>query len=165
MSSSWGINRTMAQIHALLFVSEEAMDVNQIMRRLAISRGNASMNLRELIDWGLVKKLRAPGDRKDIFVSETDPYEMFLRVVRERKRREIDPTSTAIRECITHLDDLKDGGEAALIRKRLQSLLEVFTLVDKAYGLVFSSDTAFNDLRQLLNDPLQVWKNTEADSQ
>src|SRR5580658_5583532 len=103
MSSSWGINRTMAQIHALLFVTGESLEVNDIMDRLQISRGNASMNLRELMDWGIVRRFRCPGDRKDVYVSDTDPYQMFLRVVRERKRRELDPTADAIREVLTML--------------------------------------------------------------
>src|ERR1700691_1832401 len=98
MSSSWGINRTMAQIHALLFVSGVPLEVNEIMDRLQISRGNASMNLRELIDWGIVRRFRQPGDRKDVYISDTDPYQMFLRVVRERKRRELDPTAEGIRD-------------------------------------------------------------------
>lgn len=150
MSSSWGINRTMAQIHALLFVSSEPLDMNDVIERLHISRGNASMNLRELMDWGLVKRHRAPGDRKDTYFSETDPYEMFLRVVRERKRREIDPTGEAIKECISHLKEVPESADAELIRNRLQNLLEIFKLVNAAYELVFSSDTAFNELRQLL---------------
>src|SRR5580658_4766972 len=100
MSSSWGINRTMAQIHALLFVSGVPLEVNEIMDRLQISRGNASMNLRELMDWGIVRRFRQPGDRKDVYISDTDPYQMFLRVVRERKRRELDPTADAIREVL-----------------------------------------------------------------
>jgi DNA-binding transcriptional regulator GbsR (MarR family) len=91
MSSSWGINRTMAQIHALLFVSGVPLEVNEIMDRLQISRGNASMNLRELMDWGVVRRFRHPGERKDTYVSESDPYQMFVRIIKERKRREIDP--------------------------------------------------------------------------
>lgn len=161
MSSSWGINRTMAQIHALLFVSEAPMDANEIIERLQISRGNASMNLRELMDWGLAKRLRAPGDRKDTYVSETDPYEMFIRVIRERKRREIDPTGAAIKECIANLHDIPASPESELIGKRLQNLLEIFQMVDTAYELVFSSDTAFNDLRQMLANPLRSLKSDE----
>src|SRR3569832_1674409 len=98
MSDSWGINRTMAQIHALLFVSGKALDVNDIMKRLHISRGNASMNLRELMDWGIVRRFRQPGYRKDTYVSDSDPFQMFLRVAKERKRRELDPTAEVIRE-------------------------------------------------------------------
>jgi DNA-binding transcriptional regulator GbsR (MarR family) len=150
MSSQWGINRTMAQIHALLFVTGGPLEVNDIMDRLLISRGNASMNLRELMDWGIVRRFRAPGDRKDSYVSDHDPYQMFLRVVRERKRREIDPTDAAIRECLSFLPDTDHSEAAETLRARLRGLLEIFDLIDAAYNMVFSSDTAFNDIRQML---------------
>lgn len=150
MSSNWGINRTMAQIHALLFVSGKPLAVNEIMERLQISRGNASMNLRELMDWGLARRFRRPGDRKDTFVSETDPYQMFIRVVRERKRREIDPTADAIRECIGMIpsDDTSEG--ASTLRLRLEALLEIFDLIDAAYHQVFSSEAALTEVKQML---------------
>lgn len=150
MSSQWGINRTMAQIHALLFVTGRALEVNEIMKRLQISRGNASMNLRELMDWGIVRRFRAPGDRKDTYVSDHDPYQMFLRVVRERKRREIDPTEAAIRECLRILPEADNSEGAEVLRARLKGLLEIFDLIDAAYHTVFGSDTAFNDIRQML---------------
>jgi DNA-binding transcriptional regulator GbsR (MarR family) len=150
MSSQWGINRTMAQIHALLFVSGRPLEVNDIMKRLQISRGNASMNLRELMDWGIARRFRAPGDRKDTYVSDHDPYQMFLRVVRERKRREIDPTDAAIRECLSFLPETDHSEGADILRARLTGLLEIFDLIDAAYHMVFSSDTAFNDIRQML---------------
>jgi len=149
MSSSWGINRTMAQIHALLFVSGEALGMDEIMDRLQISRGNASMNLRELMDWGIVRRFRRPGDRKDTYVSETDPYQMFLRVVRRRKPRETDPNAEALRDCIGRIS--KDSSEGAeTLRKRLKALLEIFELVDAAYQQVFSSDNAFEEAKHLL---------------
>jgi len=150
MSSQWGINRTMAQIHALLFVTGRPLEVNDIMERLLISRGNASMNLRELMDWGIVRRFRAPGDRKDTYVSDHDPYQMFLRVVRERKRREIDPTDAAIRECLGFLPETDHSEGAEILRARLKGLLEIFDLIDAAYHMVFSSDTAFHDIRQML---------------
>lgn len=151
MSSNWGINRTMAQIHALLFVSGRPLAVNEIMERLQISRGNASMNLRELMDWGLVRRFRRPGDRKDTFVSETDPYQMFVRVVRERKRREIDPTADAIRECIGMLPDSDTSEGASTLRMRLEALLEIFDLIDAAYKQVFSSDEALFEVKRMLS--------------
>jgi DNA-binding transcriptional regulator GbsR (MarR family) len=150
MSSSWGINRTMAQIHALLFVTGRPLEVNEIMDRLQISRGNASMNLRELMDWGIVRRFRRPGDRKDTYVSDHDPYQMFIRVIRERKRREIDPTAVAIRECLGFLPESDHSEGADILRDRLRGLLEIFDLIDTAYSMVFSSDTAINDLRQML---------------
>ena len=150
MSSSWGINRTMAQIHALLFVTGRALEVNEIMDRLQISRGNASMNLRELMDWGIVRRFRQPGDRKDTYFSETDPYQMFLRVVRERKRREIDPTADAIREVIGKLPESDDNSDAQLLRVRLVALLEIFDLMDAAYSQVFGSEISLNELKQIV---------------
>ncbi len=153
MSSSWGINRTMAQIHALLFVSGQPLEVNEIIQRLGISRGNASMNLRELMDWGIVKRFRRPGDRKDTYVSETGPWEMFVRVVRERKRREIDPTADAIRECLLKLPTSDTCDEAQTLRARLEGLLEVFDIIDAAYRQVFSSEESLNELKSLVKAP------------
>ena len=154
MSSSWGINRTMAQIHALLFITGEPMDVNDIMDRLQISRGNASMNLRELMDWGIVRRHRQPGDRKDVYVSETDPYQMFLRVVRERKRREIDPTADAIREVIGKLPESDPSPETIALRRRLVSLLEIFDLIDAAYSQVFGAELSLDKIKELITSPV-----------
>jgi DNA-binding transcriptional regulator GbsR (MarR family) len=150
MSSSWGINRTMAQIHALLFVSGTPLEVNEIMDRLHISRGNASMNLRELMEWGLVRRFRRPGDRKDTYLSETDPWQMFGRVVRERKRREIDPTTDAIKDCVAMIppNDKSDGSQT--LRARLEALLEIFDMIDAAYQQVFRSEQSLHDLRSLM---------------
>jgi len=153
MSSSWGINRTMAQIHALLFVTDQPLTVNEIMTRLQISRGNASMNLRELMDWGIVRRFRRPGDRKDTYLSETDPYQMFIRVVRERKRRELDPTADALKECIAMIPADEKAEAAKILRERLESLLEIFNLVDAAFKQVFNSDQAAMQLKEMLLDP------------
>lgn len=150
MSSSWGINRTMAQIHALLFVTGVPLEVNEIMDRLQISRGNASMNLRELMDWGIVRRFRRPGDRKDAYYSETDPYQMFARVVRERKRREIDPTADAIREVLTKLPAGSNHSETEALRSRLQGLLEIFDIIDAAYKQIFRGPDPAVDLQDLL---------------
>ena len=150
MSSSWGINRTMAQIHALLFVTGEALEVNEIMARLQISRGNASMNLRELMDWGVVRRFRQPGDRKDTYVSETDPFQMFVRIVKERKRREIDPTTDAIREVIAKLPESDPDAGVIDLRRRLSGLLEIFDLVDVTYKQVFAQELSLDELKVLV---------------
>lgn len=151
MSSSWGINRTMAQIHALLFVTGHPLEVNEIMDRLQISRGNASMNLRELMDWGIVRRFRQPGDRKDTYFSETDPYQMFLRVVRERKRRELDPTADAIREVLQKLPDSDPSQEVQGLRTRLSALLEIFDLIDVAYNQVFGVERSMDEILALMS--------------
>jgi len=91
LGSSWGINRTMSQIHALLIVSPKPMSAEQIMDELKISRGNANMNIRALMDWNLVKKQLIPGERKEFFTAGKDIVEVARQIAKERKRREIDP--------------------------------------------------------------------------
>jgi HTH-type transcriptional regulator, glycine betaine synthesis regulator len=151
MSSSWGINRTMAQIHALLFVTGIPLEVNEIMDRLQISRGNASMNLRELMDWGVVRRFRQPGDRKDTYITETDPFQMLLRIVKERKRRELDPTAEAIREVILRLPENDPSAEVQSLRSRLQAMVEIFDLMDAAYREVFRHELSIDELRTMIH--------------
>lgn len=91
LGSSWGINRTMAQIHAYLMLAVEPTDTNTIMEALKISRGNANSNLRDLVGWGLIRRTVYPGDRKEYFEAEKDVWTMFCIIARERKRREIEP--------------------------------------------------------------------------
>ena len=146
MSSSWGINRTMAQIHALLLATGKGYSVDDLIERLHISRGNASMTLRDLMDWGVVQRYRNPGDRKDIYRSSDDVFHMFGRVVRERKRREIDPTIAAIRECLAMVPEGETTPEAEVFRDRLTTLLEVFGIIDTVYQQVFESDESFRSM-------------------
>ncbi len=91
LGSSWGINRTMAQIHALLLISPLALSAEDIMSELQISRGNANMNIRALIDWGLVYKELKPGERREFFVAEKEMWEVVKRIITERKKRELEP--------------------------------------------------------------------------
>ena len=91
LGSNWGINRTMAQIHALLLISEKPLSTEQIMEDLSISRGNANMNLRALIDWGIVFKELIPGERKEYFRSDKDVWALARHIARERKKRELEP--------------------------------------------------------------------------
>jgi DNA-binding transcriptional regulator GbsR (MarR family) len=90
-SSQWGINRTMAQIHALLLITAKPLTQDDIMAELTISRGNVNMNIRELIDWGLVERVIVQGERKDYFTAEKDIWKVGMTVARERKKRELDP--------------------------------------------------------------------------
>lgn len=91
VGSNWGINRTMAMIHALLLVSAEALSAEEVMDALNVSRGNANMNLRALIDWGLVHKSLKPGERREFFTAEKDMYAITKAVIRQRKKRELEP--------------------------------------------------------------------------
>lgn len=91
LGSSWGINRTMAQIHALLLISPEALSADGIMEGLKISRGNANMNIRALIDWGLVYKELKTGERKEYFVAEKDMWQVVKQIIIQRKKKELEP--------------------------------------------------------------------------
>ncbi|WP_378177960.1 GbsR/MarR family transcriptional regulator [Aquimarina sp. SS2-1] len=98
LGTLWGINKAMAQIHALLWISPEPLSMEDIMEELHISRGNTSMNLRQLMDWGIVFKESKPGERKEYFVSEKDVQELARQVAKERSRREIKPVIKVLRE-------------------------------------------------------------------
>lgn len=97
LGSSWGVNRTMAQIHALLMISPKPLTTEEIMADLDISRGNANMNLRALLDWGLAHRVLVPGERKEYFRSEKDVWALARQVAKERKKRELDPLVTLLR--------------------------------------------------------------------
>ena len=128
MGTRWGINRTVAQIHALLFISEEPLDAEEICKTLGVARSNVSNSLKELQNWGIVRVVHLPEDRRDHFESMKDVYEMFRVIAAERKRREIDPTLAMLRECV---GEAKGGGRSAEVytRERLDDLLEFFELV------------------------------------
>ncbi len=98
LGSQWGINKTMAQIHALLMVSNDAISMEDIMEELQISRGNASMNLRALMDWGIVYKEYKAGERRDYFTAEKDLDELAVKIARERSKREIKPALKVLKE-------------------------------------------------------------------
>lgn len=123
--SLWGINRTMAQVHALLYISPEPLSANEIMEELQISRGNASMALRDLIAWGLVSRVHVKGERREFYATEKDVWTMFRTIARERKKREIDPTIEILRESVARLNQVPDS-EGKYERERLKNLLEFF---------------------------------------
>lgn len=99
MGGYWGINRSMAEIHALLFVTDRPLCTDDVMARLHVSRGNASMNLRALVDWGLVQRVHLLGNRKEYFQADTDVWHMFETIMRERRRREVEPILETIERC------------------------------------------------------------------
>ncbi|HEX9925103.1 MAG TPA: MarR family transcriptional regulator [Anaerolineae bacterium] len=125
MGSLWGINRTMAQVHALLFISPEPLCANEIMEALQISRGNVSMALRELIAWGIASRMHIMGERREFYTTEKDVWKMFRIITRERKKREVDPTIEVLRESVAELKDMPDS-EGQFEREQLESLLEFF---------------------------------------
>ena len=129
LGQRWGINRTVAQIHALLYLSKEPLHAEQIAALLSVARSNVSTSLRELQAWGIVRVVHVLGDRRDHFESLADVYEMFNLIIEERKRREVDPTVAVLRDCIAEMDS-KDGHE----RERLSAMLGLFESLLTVYG-------------------------------
>jgi len=125
MGSLWGINRTMAQVHALLFISPQPLCANDIMKELQISRGNVSMALRELIAWGIASRVHIKGERREFYTTEKDVWNLFRIIARERKKREVDPTIEVLRESVARLNHLPDS-EGKYEREQLKSLLDFF---------------------------------------
>lgn len=137
LGSSWGITRTMAQIHALLLISSEAMSAEEIMEELKISRGNANMNLRALIDWGLVHKKLISGERKEFFVAEKDMWEVVKNIIVQRKKRELEPMTKVLDEISNVEGDSKEVEEfknvvqdIRLFSNKADSLLDKLTNSD-----------------------------------
>ncbi|MHC4990788.1 MAG: GbsR/MarR family transcriptional regulator [Planctomycetota bacterium] len=136
MGSSWGIPRTMAEVHALLFVTGRPMNTDEVMERLKISRGNASMTLRALVEWRIVYREHVRGDRKEYFVAEQDVWKLFRRILRERKKREIDPLLDALHACRGLTAPRVDGSptpDPATLKAhnaRLDELIEFVRLID-----------------------------------
>lgn len=104
LGSSWGINRTMAQIHALLLISQEPLSADEIMEELQVSRGNANMNLRALMDWGLVYKELKPGERREFFRAEKEMWEVVKKIIIQRKKKELEPMLKVLEE-VSVIDD------------------------------------------------------------
>ncbi len=120
MGAQWGINRTMAQIHALLMTAPEVLSTDEVMGSLEISRGNAHTNLKDLVAWGLVRIVTKKGERKEFFEAEKDVWEIFRRVARERKRREIDPALETLRHCKEQTAEMKTPEARAFHEQMVQ---------------------------------------------
>lgn len=122
LASSWGINRTMAQVHALLLVATKPLSTEDIMKELQISRGNTNMNVRALIDWGIVQKVSIVGERKEFFSAEKDVWELVKQITKERKKREIEPVLRTLDE-LQIIDE--DSNEAKEFKHVLNNLSKV----------------------------------------
>ena len=134
MGTRWGINRTVAQIHALLFVSPKPLNAEDIVQVLGVARSNVSNSLKELQGWGIVKRVHVMGDSRDHFESMKDVWEMFRVVLDERKKREIDPTERLLRECIAEAEKDKETDEYT--EKKLRELAEFFDTTTAWYGQI-----------------------------
>jgi DNA-binding transcriptional regulator GbsR (MarR family) len=134
MGTRWGINRTVAQIHALLFISPEPLNADDLVEALGVARSNVSTSLKELQSWGIVKMVHILGDKRDHFESMKDVWELFRVVLNERKRREIDPTMQMLDECIT--DAEKNRATDAYTEQRLRDLREFFATTSSWYAQI-----------------------------
>jgi HTH-type transcriptional regulator, glycine betaine synthesis regulator len=139
MGQVWGINRTMAEIHAFLYITGQPQCTDEVMERLNISRGNTSMNLRALCDWGIVRRIHRRGERREYFESLGDVWEMFSIIAAERKRREMDPVLETIKQCRKMLDEAslgKSGSRQAdvdITRQRLAGMEEFVEMTNRIF--------------------------------
>jgi DNA-binding transcriptional regulator GbsR (MarR family) len=134
MGTRWGINRTVAQVHALLFISPKPLNADDLVETLGVARSNVSTSLKELQGWGIVKLVHILGDKRDHFESLKDVWEMFRVVLNERKRREIDPTTQMLNECIAEAE--KDKAFDPHTQERLRELRDFFETTSAWYAQI-----------------------------
>jgi DNA-binding transcriptional regulator GbsR (MarR family) len=134
MGTRWGINRTVAQVHALLFLSPVPLHAEQIQHTLEVARSNVSSSLKELQGWGIVRMVHVRGDKRDHFESMKEVWEMFRVVLDERKRREIDPTLAMLKECIAEAE--KDAATDEYTEERLRDLASFFETTTAWYAQI-----------------------------
>ncbi len=135
----WGINRTMAQIHALLLVSPNPLSAEDIMEQLNISRGNANMNIRELISWGLVQRTLITGERKEFFTAEKDIWKVVRQIVKERKKRELEPMLQLMDQLGEVEGDRKDKQVKSFL-DAVNGIKKLGTQADKTLDVMVKAD-------------------------
>jgi DNA-binding transcriptional regulator GbsR (MarR family) len=158
MAPYWGISRTMAEVHALLFICPRPLCTDEIMAELSISRGNASMTLRSVLDWGLVRRVHHKGDRKDYYICDASVWTIFENIARQRKRREIEPIVQTIANCCqlarqaeAALEGSPSGQEALKYRTRLEEMLDFLNVMNRLFELFLQAGpAALRDLAVLL---------------
>jgi HTH-type transcriptional regulator, glycine betaine synthesis regulator len=161
MAPYWGISRTMAEVHALLFVCSRELCTDEIMQELSISRGNASMTLRSLLDWGLVRRVHQKGDRKDYYICDASVWEIFESIARQRSKREVEPVLSTIaksRDLAAHAEgcsqDPLAAQEARQCRVRLEEMLDFLQVLGQLFeSLLKAGPTALRELAMLMARP------------
>jgi len=142
LGSQWGINRTMAQIHALLMTATGPMSTDEVMDELQISRGNAHTNIKELVAWGLLRNIVRIGERKEYFEAEKDVWKIFTIVARERKRRELDPALDVLHKCAEDSKAIKSA-EGRAFHQQLKELEEFVKVASSLANKVSSMNHGF----------------------
>ena len=154
MGTRWGVNRTVAQIHALLYISARPLNAEEIATTLSVARSNVSTSLRELSRWGIVTVSHVLGDRRDFFESQQDTWEMIRLILEERKRREIDPTLPVLEACLEECESSESVDPQ--VQARLQNMLGLFQTMDAWYRDIMSLSGA--ELKRLVGMRQKVRK-------
>lgn len=142
LGSEWGVNRTMAQVHALLMISPEALTTEEIMEELSISRGNANMTLRDLIGWGLIEKQHKAGERKEYFFADKDTWNIARQVAKERRKRELDPVLKILDELTKVQGDTNDP-EYNTFNKSISDINKLAKNVDKTLDTMLKAEESW----------------------
>ncbi len=142
LGTQWGINRTMAQIHALLMTASQPMTTDEVMEELEISRGNAHTNLKELVAWGLLRPVIRKGERRDFFEAEKDVWQIFTMIARERKRREIEPALAILNKCADESREIKTP-EGKAFHEQMRQLEDFVSFASKMSDRVASMKHGF----------------------
>ncbi|MHA6264082.1 GbsR/MarR family transcriptional regulator [Arenibacterium sp. CAU 1754] len=150
MGGQWGVNRSVAQIHALLFLSERPMNAEQISEELGIARSNVSNSLKELVSWKLIRRVPLAGDRREHFVAEADVWEMARRIAQGRKEREIDPAIAALSECVQQAESEK--GISPVVKERLKEMQAFLNTADRWYGQMLNVPTSKLNMLMKMGD-------------
>lgn len=157
MARSWGINATMGELFALLYVTGTDWTADELRERLRISRGNVSMNLRELMTWGVVHKIHRQGERREFYRAEYEVWTLFQRILAERKRRELDPTLALLKSTAERVGDGEDLSSA---RNRIIALQRFTDLIDRLATVLLTLEVdqidAIEDLLKLLESSPRV---------
>jgi DNA-binding transcriptional regulator GbsR (MarR family) len=139
LATQWGINKTMAQVHALLMSTPGPLNQDEMMEQLNISRGNVNMNIRELINWGLVERVILPGERKEYFTAEKDIWKVARQVIKERKKRELDPLIKTL-ESLQNIDGDKRDKEVKQFLDTVSGIQKFAQQADKTLDVMIKAD-------------------------
>jgi len=149
MGALWGINRSMARIHALLLATREPLGLEEITEQLEMSRGNASVCLKELRHWGVIRRIHLTGERRDFYIAEEDIWSMLFRIAEERKKREFEPALAALREAM-----VSTGKGDDLVRERLSELEEILRAVERVLQRFMANEDASRAMLKFLSAPV-----------
>jgi DNA-binding transcriptional regulator GbsR (MarR family) len=149
--SQWGISKTMAQVHAHLLITPDPITADELMADLVISRGNVNMNVRELIDWGLVSRITKPGERKEYFLAEKDIYTVVRRIIKERKRKELEPMLELMKQ-LSNIEGDKTTKEYKTYKTTVESIISFSEQADKTLDRIVKSEESWfwNNFLKLL---------------